>query len=142
MTKKLLVCCALSFRYGRDCRMRLPNRRNRRPPAAQSFPTPRPCRRRAKLYVPNVATGATSGRPILLRADYDADTASARHRPSVLAPAARAPLRRYVKRLADNLAYQIPSIALTSSEAIVAGSHGGVKVISTLAFFTPSTART
>ena len=39
-------------------------------------------------------------------------------------------------------AHQIPNMALTSSDAIVAGSQGGVNVISTLAFFTPSMAST
>jgi hypothetical protein len=38
--------------------------------------------------------------------------------------------------------YQMPSIALTSSDAIVAGSQGGVNVISTFAVFTPSIAST
>jgi hypothetical protein len=34
--------------------------------------------------------------------------------------------------------YQMPSATLTSSDAIVFGSHGGVNVMSTLTFLTPS----
>ena len=36
----------------------------------------------------------------------------------------------------------MPSMTFTSSEAMVAGSQGGVKVISTFAVLTPSIART
>ena len=57
--------------------------------------------------------------------------------PTVTSPSRPKPRRRASP---GNLRHQIPSSALTSSDAIVCGSHGGVNVISTFAFLTPSIA--
>ena len=115
-------------------------------------------------FTARLQKATTSGRPILLRVDYDAGhgflAASRKQSEELLTdeysfllwqcgdpafagiPTPHLPSKLRLRIALAMPAYQIPSMALTSSEAMVVGSHGGVNVISTLALFTPSIAST
>lgn len=96
--------------------------------------------------VQGLAKGKWPGHPslrlrIALRC-FAQDRLSAQDDKGVLRPSTSLAVLATLRMTIRGEGYQMPNSALTSSEAIVRGSHGGVNVISTLAFFTPSTAST